>query len=316
MTIFNNYSAIVKSVSGLAREQGINPASQDRVRIGLLIIDALNSFSDQPYADLPVPGASGDYERLAAFVRNNLGRLTAIELVFDTHTPMQIFHPLFWIDPIGNPPAPLTEITHEDVTKGIWRINPEVGKVFGKSEKWLNAYALHYTKTLGKFTIWPYHALIGSPGHALDCQIEEAVLAYSLVRQTTPSITMKGTDPFTESFSAIKPEIMYAHDGSMVGKGNIELLRRLGDYHILVVAGEADSHCVPKTLEHVIHWTDNAVVDSALKTSAIYVLKDCTSPVPGFEKQADEAFESFATAGVHIVKSTIPMEEWPDIELN
>ena len=52
----------------------------------------------------------------------------------------------------------------------------------------------------------------------------------------------------------------------------------------------------------------------------VYLLEDCTSPVvvPGiidFTQPANEAFEKFAAAGMHIVKSTTSMENWPDFKL-
>ena len=50
----------------------------------------------------------------------------------------------------------------------------------------------------------------------------------------------------------------------------------------------------------------------------IYLLKDCTSPVviPGvidYTDQADAAFESFADAGMHVVRATDPPGNWPGL---
>ncbi|HEY5574504.1 MAG TPA: hypothetical protein VIK64_15895, partial [Anaerolineales bacterium] len=52
----------------------------------------------------------------------------------------------------------------------------------------------------------------------------------------------------------------------------------------------------------------------------IYLLEDCSSPVvvPGvvdFTDQADAAFERFARAGMHVVRSTEPIESWPGIKI-
>jgi hypothetical protein len=49
-------------------------------------------------------------------------------------------------------------------------------------------------------------------------------------------------------------------------------------------------------------------------------LEDCTSPVviPGvidYTDEADAAFERFADAGMHVVRSTDPLESWPGIKL-
>ena len=48
-----------------------------------------------------------------------------------------------------------------------------------------------------------------------------------------------------------------------------------------------------------------------------YLLEDCTSPVvvPGMDytEQANAAFDRFAAAGMHVVRSTDPIESWPGI---
>jgi nicotinamidase-related amidase len=48
----------------------------------------------------------------------------------------------------------------------------------------------------------------------------------------------------------------------------------------------------------------------------VYLLDDCTSPVvvPGvvdYTDQADEAYRRFEQAGMHVVRSTDPMDSWP-----
>ena len=49
-----------------------------------------------------------------------------------------------------------------------------------------------------------------------------------------------------------------------------------------------------------------------------YLLEDCTSPVvvPGvvdYTEQADAAFQRYADAGMHVVRSTQPMSGWPEL---
>jgi len=52
----------------------------------------------------------------------------------------------------------------------------------------------------------------------------------------------------------------------------------------------------------------------------IYLLEDCTSPVvvPGvvdYTETADLIFRRFGEAGMKIVRSTEPIESWPDFPL-
>ena len=49
-----------------------------------------------------------------------------------------------------------------------------------------------------------------------------------------------------------------------------------------------------------------------------YLLEDCTSPVvvPGvvdYTDEADAAFERYAAAGMHVVRSTDPIAGWPGL---
>jgi len=55
--------------------------------------------------------------------------------------------------------------------------------------------------------------------------------------------------------------------------------------------------------------------DPAL-ASRVYLLEDCTSPVVipdviDYTESANMAFERFEKAGMHIVKSTDPLLDWP-----
>jgi nicotinamidase-related amidase len=52
----------------------------------------------------------------------------------------------------------------------------------------------------------------------------------------------------------------------------------------------------------------------------VYLLEDCTSPVvvPGivdYTDSANEAFQRFSRAGMHLVQSTQPLADWPGISL-
>ena len=50
----------------------------------------------------------------------------------------------------------------------------------------------------------------------------------------------------------------------------------------------------------------------------VYLLEDCTSPVvvPGsvdYTDEADAAFARFAESGAHLVRSDVPMRDWPGV---
>ena len=88
-----------RSSPGLAHAVHIPPAAADAFKTALVAIDVQNTFCI-PGFELFVGGRSGtgaveDNRRLCEFIYRNLGQLTQITATLDTHTAMQIFHPLF-----------------------------------------------------------------------------------------------------------------------------------------------------------------------------------------------------------------------------
>ena len=80
----------------------------------------------------------------------------------------------------------------------------------------------------------------------------------------------------------------------------------------MVVAGQAKSHCIAWTIDDLLE-DETCATRLAERT---YLLEDCTSPVvvPGvvdYTDEADAAFERYAEAGMHVVQSTTPIEQWP-----
>ena len=88
-----------------AKKYSLAPAAKDKPRVCLMLIDAQNTFC-LPDFELFVGGRSGtgavdDNVRVCEFIYRNIGRITEIDPTMDTHTAMQIFHPIFWIDDEG-----------------------------------------------------------------------------------------------------------------------------------------------------------------------------------------------------------------------
>jgi len=73
---------------------------------------------------------------------------------------------------------------------------------------------------------------------------------------------------------------------------------------VMLIAGEAKSHCVAWTISDLLE--DIQSVDPSL-ANKVHLLEDCTSPVvvPGadYTDAADAAFARFAEAGMHRVRS-------------
>ena len=303
---------------------GVTPAARDRIRVCLVAVDVQNTFCI-PGFELFVRGSSGraaveDNQRLCRFIYRNLGAITRICPTLDTHRPVQIFHPLFLIDGAGEHPEPYTVISADDVRRGVWRINPGACSQVGMDPEIGQAHLLHYVRRLeekGQYqlTVWPYHGMLGGIGHALVSSLEEAVFFHSVCRQSQPDFQVKGDSPLTEHYSVLGPEVMEGADGATIGEKNRTLLESLRSFDVVIVAGQAKSHCVAWTVDHLLEECPVGPADFA---GRIYLLEDCTSPVvvPGvvdYTEAATAAFRRFADAGMHVVRSTDPMEAWPGI---
>jgi nicotinamidase-related amidase len=300
----------------------VGPSSLDSLRVGLLLVDVQNTFC-VPGFELFVGGRSGmgaveDTRRLCAFIYRNLGRITEVRPTLDTHTAIQIFHALFFVNDEGEHPAPYTLVTAEDLATGRWRFNAAVAPGLGVEAERMGRYLAHYTRALEEgeryaLTIWPYHAMLGGIGHALVSAVEEAVFFHSVARAIPPAFHVKGDHPLTESYSALGPEVVTNEDGTPLAAHESDLMDRIVGYDALIIAGQAKSHCVAWTVNDLLSRIEELGSPAA---DRVYLLEDCMSPVvvPGvidYTEDADRAFRRFGEAGMHVVRSTEPMDQWP-----
>lgn len=303
-----------------AVDHHIQPAATDQTRVCLLVIDAQNTFC-VPDFELFVGGRSGigavdDNVRLCEFIYRNLGSITEIAPTMDTHTAMQIFHPFFWVNGAGQHPSPMTMISLEDVETGKWQVNPAVAVALpGDCQSTLRDYALHYVRQLstsGKYllTVWPYHSMLGGIGHALVSAIEEACFFHGMARKCQTHFELKGSNPLTENYSVLKPEVLDDENCQAIAQKNTAFINRLLSFDAVIIAGQAKSHCVAWTIDDLL--SDIQATDPQLAHN-IYLLEDCTTPVvvPGvvdFTDAADAAFQRFADAGMNLIRSQDSLE--------
>lgn len=320
------YRERAKEARQWAGQHNLSPSATDTFRISLLCIDIQNTFCI-PEFELYVGGRSGmgavdDNRRLAKFIYRNLEHLTEIAATLDTHQAMQIFHAIFLVNDQGEHPDPFSLISAEDIRQGRWKFNTGIAESLNIDPDYAQAHLEHYTGELKKrekydLTIWPYHAMLGGIGHALVSAIEEAIFFHSIARYSQPDFQVKGQNPLTEHYSALGPEVLSGPDGKQIGDKNRDFIQRLVDYDAVVIAGQAKSHCVAWTIDDLL--TGIRAQDESL-VRKVYLLEDCTSPVviPGvvdYTDEAERAFQRFRDAGMHVVRSTDPINTWPDMEM-
>ncbi len=301
-------------------------AATDKFRTMVLLIDAQKDFC-HPTGSLYVGGRSQrgaieDSARTAAFIYRNMPYLTGITATMDTHMSNQIFVPSFWLDTEGTHVQAFTQVKTEDVIKGKVRPDPAVCKMLGDNvtPAWLTAYVQHYCKTLeanGKYSlmVWPFHCLLGTPGHALTGVIAEAHQFHAWARRTQSWIEVKGGNILTENYSVLGPEVTKTHDGKVIGQTNAAFIKTLFSYDAIVIAGQAASHCVKSSIDDLL---GNILNQDPALAQKCHILTDCMSSVAApydFTDATDIALAKFANAGMHLHKSTDPFAGWEGINL-
>lgn len=275
----------------------------------LLVIDAQNDFCDLPDAwlppdplagsvpirpALPVAGAHADLLRLAAFIERAGRALTDLTLTFDSHHRVGIERPAFWRQGSGAPVEPFTPIAADDVRAG--RFAPRDAACLPRVLAYLDALQAARRYTL---MAWPAHCEIGSWGHNLHPAIARACAGWESRALRPARKIMKGANPWTEHYSAVQAEVPDPADPAT--QPNTELLDALAQADLLLVAGQAGSHCVKATVEDVVDHLVQRKGEACL--SGIVLLTDCMSPVHGFDTHQQAFLHDMRQRGVRLASS-------------
>jgi len=219
--------------------------------------------------------------------------LEAIAITLDSHHRLDIAHPPFWRKGNGNAVQPFTEITARAVREG--EFVPYDGALRERVLSYLEALE---ARGRYKLMVWPIHCEIGTWGNNVHEFVQHAVHAWEERRGRHADYFFKGENPWTEHYSAAMAEVPLSDDP------NTQLNRALLDWanaaETLVIAGEASSHCVRATAEHL--W-ENLLPQTSEHFERVLLLTDCMSPVPGFEAHAQAFFTDAAARGVRLVTS-------------
>ena len=275
------------------------------MNIQLLIIDPQNDFC-HPDGALYVPGAESDMARLAEMIHRLKDKLDDIHVTLDSHHFVDIAHPIFWLDSTGNHPDPFTIIAKDDVANGNFRAtNPQ-----------FQGRALEYVGDLesnGRYPlcIWPPHCLIGSWGYGVINHFDKngTPLAplFDVLTNWEKDFAMvdyvtKGSNLWTEHYSAVQADVPDPEDpGTQLNMGLIETLQ---EADIILLSGEAKSHCLANT---VIDIADNFGEENIKK---MVLLEDCTSNVPDppgttlFTDASDKFVADMMARGMQVSTST------------
>lgn len=266
-------------------------------RYHLLIIDPQNDFCDLPppaAPALPVPGAHQDMLRLARLIAQGGAGLADITVTLDSHHRYDVAHPTFWQDADGAAPGPFTQIAAADVRAG--RFLPRDASALPRVLSYLDAL-----ETAGRYQlmVWPVHCEIGSWGHNVHDAVRNAYNAWEEQRHAVVAKVGKGSNPWTEHYSAVMAEVPDPTDPA--SQLNRELIASLAQADTIYITGEAGSHCVKATTEHIADHID---------PRKLVLVTDCMSPVTGFEAQYLEFAQAMQRRGARLATSDEVLPEW------
>jgi nicotinamidase-related amidase len=259
-------------------------------KILLVIIDPQNDFCD-PNGSLFVNGAQEDMKRLAGLLTRLKGKIADIHVTLDSHRRVDISHPMWWKDSSGRRPSAFTQITAGDVESGKWTTC--VPSMLKRSLAYLRA--LEASKRY-PHVIWPEHCLIGDAGHNVVPELSAAIHDWE-ERFAQADFITKGSNPWTEHFSGVKAEVPDPEDAST--QVNTSLIKTLEDADIILMAGEALSHCLANTVRDIANeFSDPRYVEK------IHLLRDATGNVTGFEKYGEDFLRDLTAKGMKVTTTT------------
>ena len=279
----------------------------------LLIIDPQNDFCDLPQEylpssagasspvvpALPVPGAHADMLRVAEIIKRGSAGLSGISVTLDSHHRIDIAHPTFWMDSAKGPVSPFTQITKADVAEDKYA--PRDAAALPRVMAYLDAL-----ESAGRYNlmVWPTHCEMGSWGHNVHADVRAAYNRWEESTLGTVNKISKGTNSFTEHYSAIQAEVPDANDDST--QMNYKFIDMLSDADQVYITGEAGSHCVKATTEHIVDNWDQAKLDK------LVLVTDCMSAVTGFDDHYQGFIHAMRARGVQIAQASDVVAELID----
>ena len=255
------------------------------MKIELLIIDPQYDFCN-PSGSLFVKGADKDMIRLTDFITRAKNKLDDIHVTLDSHHYVDVAHPIFWVDSTGKNPNPFTIISADDVKNGLFRTtNPQMQ---GRSTDYVQQL-----QDNGRYPlcIWPPHCLIGSQGAIVVPELFDALIEWEKDFAMVDYVT-KGSNFWTEHYSGVQADVPDPEDPDT--QLNMRLIGTLQEADMILLAGEARSHCLANTVTDI---ADNFGEDNVKK---MVLLEDACADVEGFEQQGANFVKTMTARGMQI----------------
>jgi nicotinamidase-related amidase len=198
---------------------------------------------------------------------------------------------MWWKSSSGKNPTPFTMISVKDVENGTWTTTQP--GAYKRSLKYLRDLEA------GKrypHVIWPYHCLIGDEGQTVVPELSAAIHEWEN-RYAMCDFVTKGSNPWTEHFSAVQAEVPDPEDPST--QVNAGFIQTLENADVVLVAGEALSHCLANTVRDIVNNFSNPKY-----VEKIHLLTDASSNVPSFDQFGTDFVRDLVAKGMKQTTTT------------
>jgi nicotinamidase/pyrazinamidase len=295
------------------------------MKIHLMIVDPQNDFcvADDGHGNqgaLCIPDGDKDMERVAAMIHRLGSKIDDIHVTLDSHQGFGIERPTWWKRiSDGSAPAPFTVLDlHPDGTDRIVKVDFAADGTPTHTDEEYTTYLpsfLHkggptgegtigYLKALkakGRYMhcVWTVHCRVGSWGWSIVPALDEALCEWEvgMGHRARVNYVVKGNNPWTEHFSGVQAEVPDPSDPTT--QVNTTLIQTLEEADIIVIAGQARTHCVANTVYGIAdNFTDPKYIEK------LVLLTDATSDVPGFEFLGDKFVTDMTAKGMKLSTTT------------
>ncbi len=136
--------------------------------------------------------------------------------------------------------------------------------------------------------LWEKHNTRLTHGAGVDQVAYENMLLHAYTRDMEPLIFYKGlTDP--EFFGIYKPQVVI--QGDPYAQVNLAGLQLYQEFDLIIIDGEALSHCVLNTVKQLVEFAEERDPDQLTK---LVVITDGSSVIPGFEDATQTELQAMA----------------------
>ena len=185
---------------------------------------------------------------------------------------------------------PFTFVTAAEVRAGVYR--PRDARLPPQVLAMLEQLA-----AAGKdgIVVWPVHCVTGTWGHNIHADLARALAAWEMAHQRAVTKLLKGEYPLTEHFGVFEADAPVASvPGTQFNTALATSLATSAD--VIEIAGQASSHCVAASHDQFMRFLAHRPA-----APRVVLLRDCMSPVPGFEPLADALIERARAAGTQVM---------------